>query len=148
MPGQEKISSQRRSISTAPGRAADPDVAALADRILAEQGVETDSMQLWQEFSGLAVTDPGSAYEAMLDMPMMLQQMGMASRAEMDQLADLSATAFDLLYLELMIAHHEGAVTMLVQLLTDGTDQYLATLGNDMLTAQSTQIWQMGAEMG
>ena len=127
----------------APGRAADPDIVALADRIIVEQGVEINSMQFWQQVSGEPVTDPHTAYEAMLDMPMMLEQMGMASRAEMDQLAASSGTAFDRLYLELMIEHHEGAIRMLEHLLIHGSDQFLQALGNDMMSAQAVQIWQM-----
>lgn len=125
------------------GRAADQAVVALADRILVEQGVEIDTMQFWQQVNGQTETDPESAYAGMLDMPMMLEQMGMASPAEMDQLAASSGAAFDRLYLELMIEHHEGAVRMLEQLLTNGSDQFLSAMGTDMMTAQSTQIWQM-----
>jgi len=127
----------------APGRASDPGVAALAERILFEQGVEINTMQFWQQVQGLAITDPSTAYEGMLDNPMMLEMMGMASRAEMEQLAASSGAAYDRLFLELMIPHHEGAVRMLVNLATNGSDQFLAALGNDMMTAQSVQIWQM-----
>lgn len=96
----------------APERSADQAITALADRILVEQDMEIGTMQFWQQVNGQAVTDPEAAYADLLDMPMMLEQMGMATQAEMDQLAASFAAAFDRLYLELMIEHHEGAIRM------------------------------------
>lgn len=129
----------------APDRAADESVAALAERIGVEQDVEIGMMQNWQTWNGLSVTDAAASYEMMLGMPMMVEQMGMASPEEMDALAASSGGEFDRLYLELMIDHHNGALTMLTEVLTNGSDTTLEFWATDMLTAQSVQIDQMEA---
>ncbi|TDT16788.1 uncharacterized protein (DUF305 family) [Ilumatobacter fluminis] len=129
----------------APERAADESVAALADRIGVEQDVEIGMMQNWQTWNSLVVTDAESSYEMMLSMPMMVEQMGMASPDEMDELAASSGVAFDRLYLELMIGHHEGALAMLTEVLIDGSDTTLEFWATDMLSAQGVQIDQMEA---
>lgn len=127
----------------AEGRAGDDTLLALADRIEVEQEVEIAMMQNWQSWNGLEVTDAETAYEMMLGMPMMLEMMGMATPEEMDDLADASGTDFDRLYLELMLEHHGGAITMLENVILDGSDQTLQFWATDMLTAQNVQIFQM-----
>ena len=127
----------------APGRSADNELLALADRIDVEQELEIGMMQNWQTWNDLDVTDAEMSYQAMLGMPMMLEQMGMATPAEMDDLADASGTNFDRLYLELMIDHHNGALTMLENVMINGSDTTLEFWANDMLTAQAVQVFQM-----
>lgn len=99
-------------------------------------------MQQWQEFFGFDVTDRVTAYETMTGSPMMIEMMGMATQAELDQLA---GSAFDQLFLQLMIDHHQGAVDMCVDVMTNGQEPVLQSMDNDMLTTQSTQIHQMEA---
>jgi len=68
---------------------------------------------------------------------------GMASE---DQLADLEAASdedFDLLFLELMTAHHEGAVEMSDQVLAADPQPSIATLAEQIRTAQTAEIEQM-----
>jgi len=127
----------------APGRSTDDSLLALAERIDVEQDLEIGMMQNWQTWNDLDVTDAEMAYQMMLGMPMMVEQMGMATADEMDDLADASGTAFDRLYLELMIDHHEGALRMLENVMISGSDTTLEFWANDMLTAQAVQIYQM-----
>jgi uncharacterized protein (DUF305 family) len=129
----------------APGRTTNTEVLALADRIDAEQTVEIATMQQWQEFNGLATTDPATAYEMMMQDAAMIEMMGMATQAELDQLETLSGSAFDRLFLQLMIDHHQGAVDMCVAVMSNGQEPVLQSMANDMLTTQSTQIFQMQA---
>ncbi|MAT04380.1 MAG: DUF305 domain-containing protein [Acidimicrobiaceae bacterium] len=129
----------------APGRAGDATVLALAERIGVEQEVEIGMMQNWQTWNGLEVTDAEAAYEMMLQMPMMVEQMGMATPEELDALTGASGTGFDRQYLQLMIDHHEGALTMLTDVLVHGSDTTLEFWATDMLTAQGVQIDQMEA---
>jgi uncharacterized protein (DUF305 family) len=44
----------------------------------------------------------------------------MLTEEELDQLEAADGTAFDRLFLQYMIRHHEGAVLMVEQLLTEG----------------------------
>jgi uncharacterized protein (DUF305 family) len=127
----------------APDRTYNDELLALAGRIDVEQTVEIASMQQWQEFNGFDVTDPASAYEMMMQNPAMIEMMGMATQAELDQLETLSGSAFDQLFLQLMIDHHQGAIDMCVQVMTDGQEPVLQSMANEMLTTQSTQIFQM-----
>jgi uncharacterized protein (DUF305 family) len=48
------------------------------------------------------------------DAPMLMP--GMLTAAQLDQLATASGITFDRLFLELMIQHHEGAITMVEEL--------------------------------
>lgn len=132
----------------APERSDDETLLAFASRIDVEQTVEIGMMNNWQTWNDLEVTDAEMAYEMMLGMPMMVEQMGMATAAEMDALAASSGTDFDRMYLELMIDHHEGALDMLVDVITYGSDTTLQYWATDMLTAQTVQIEQMQEMLG
>ena len=129
----------------APDRTTSSDLLALAGRIDVEQTVEITTMQQWQAQNGFDETDPESAYTMMMQDPMMIEMMGMATQAELDQLETLSGTAFDKLFLQLMIDHHQGAIDMCVQVMTHGQEPVLQSMANEMLTTQSTQIFQMQA---
>ncbi len=129
----------------APTRSGDDAVQAMASRIDIEQFLEISMMQGWQGWNGLEVTDDAQAYQMMLGMPAMLESMGMATPQELDELEASSGTAFDILYLELMIEHHEGAIDMLVDVIINGDDFILEGWATDMLTTQTTQIQQMQA---
>ncbi|WP_298325782.1 DUF305 domain-containing protein [Haloactinopolyspora sp.] len=127
----------------APDRSSDPSLLSLADRIDVEQGLEISMMQNWQRWHDLEVTDAEQAYHHMLQHPEMLEAMGMATPEELDQLSASSGTAFDVLYLQLMIEHHQGAITMLVDVISNGNDVTLEQWATDMLTTQHTQVQQM-----
>lgn len=129
----------------APDRTTNSELLALAGRIDVEQTIEITTMQQWQAQNGFDETDPESAYMMMMQDPMMIEMMGMATQAELDQLETLSGTAFDKLFLQLMIDHHQGAIDMCVQVMTHGQEPVLQSMANEMLTTQSTQIFQMQA---
>lgn len=127
----------------APSRSSSSQVRALASRIDIEQGIEISMMQSWQVWNGLEVTDPAQAYQELLGMPHHLAEMGMATPQQMAALSASSGTAFDRMYLELMIRHHQGAVDMLVDVILHGSDETLSYWATDMLVAQEAQIGQM-----
>lgn len=127
----------------APSRSSDSDLRALADRIDVEQGLEIYMMQSWQEWNGLEKTDPQQSYEEMLQDPMMVEEMGMATPEELDQLSAATGSAFDVQFLRLMIKHHNGAIDMLTEVLTNGTDETLQTWATDMLATQYAQVQMM-----
>jgi len=129
----------------APDRTANTELLALAARIDVEQTVEIATMQQWQVFYGFDETDPVSAYEMVMQNPAMIEMMGMAAQTELDQLETLSGSAFDQLFLQLMIDHHQGAIDMCVQVMTNGQEPVLQSMANEMLTTQNTQIFQMQA---
>lgn len=124
-------------------RSDDPQLSSLADRILVEQGLEIQAMQGWQARNGLPVTDEIKAYRAMLRDPAMLERMGMATRKQIRALRRQDGAAFDANYLNLMIPHHEGAITMSEDVSINGDDFFVRQFSTDLLVTQSQQIYQM-----
>lgn len=127
----------------APSRSSDSDLRALADRIGVEQSLEIYMMQSWQEWNGLEQTDPQQSYEEMMQDPMMVEEMGLATPEELDQLTASTGNAFDVLFLRLMIKHHNGAIDMLTDVLINGTDETLQQWATDMLATQYAQVQMM-----
>jgi uncharacterized protein (DUF305 family) len=116
----------------------------LADRITASQKDEIAFMQEWLRERGEDVPDP-SAHHAM---EMEHEMAGMASPEEMAELKAASGPDFDRLYLELMIDHHQGAITMVDELLeTDGSaqDPVLYEFTTDIVNDQESEIERMTA---
>ncbi|MEO0364971.1 MAG: DUF305 domain-containing protein [Pseudomonadota bacterium] len=118
------------------------DVIDIAGRIEASQGDEIEFMKTWLESRGQNVPNP-SEHSAMHMSHMMA---GMASPEQMAALAAASGTDFDRLFLELMIAHHEGALTMVEELLEQPGSAYdpvLFEFTNDINADQTSEIERM-----
>lgn len=106
-----------------PDRTDSDDMRLLAQRIEETQEFEIDLMRRWLEERGEPIPEPADAADAhgghadhagMADMSGMA---GMASPEQMAELADSEGEAFDRMFLELMIRHHEGALIMVDELL-------------------------------
>lgn len=123
-----------------PDRSSDTQLEALASRIDLEQGLEIGTMRGWQGSNGLPKTDPVAAYEDMLGDPDMLEEMGMATPARLAELESLSGEEFDVLFLNLMITHHEGAIRMLRDVVLNGQDLTLQQQAQDMMSTQRAQV--------
>ena len=116
----------------------------LAGRIDASQADEIEFMQQWLQERGERVPDP-AARDAMHTSHEMA---GMVSPEDMARLAQLEDTAFDRLFLESMITHHEGAVTMVEKLLEQPGSAYdpvLFEFANDITNDQAAEIERMNA---
>lgn len=116
----------------------------IAGRIDASQADEIEFMQQWLQQRGEPVPEP-TAHSAMHTSHEMA---GMASPEQMAQLAQLQGTDFDRLFLELMITHHEGAVTMVEELQEQPGSAYdpvLFEFTNDVVNDQTTEIERMNA---
>ncbi len=115
----------------------------LAKRIELSQADEIKMMQEWLRSHGQEVTavDAHHAHGAVL-MP------GMLAAEEMRRLEQARAIEFDRLFLELMIKHHQGALVMVENLLSQrGAAQESAIFGftSDITADQSMEIDRMGA---
>ncbi len=113
----------------------------LAKRIEISQEDEIKMMQEWLRSRGQEVTDVDAhhAHGAEL-MP------GMLTDEEMSQLDGARAVAFDRLFLELMVKHHRGALTMVEDLLSQrgaAQDSQLFTFTSDITADQSMEIDRM-----
>lgn len=121
-----------------------PELIDVAGRINSSQGDEIKLMKDWLDTRGEPVPDP-TAHDAMhTDHDMA----GMASPQDMAELAATKDTAFDRLFLKLMIAHHEGAVEMVEELLEQSGSAYdpvLFEFTSDVTNDQTSEIERMNA---
>jgi uncharacterized protein (DUF305 family) len=116
----------------------------VAGRINASQGDEIAFMQNWLKERGEEVPDP-TEHGAMHTSHKMA---GMASPEQMAELARSEGIAFDRLFLNLMITHHEGAVTMVKDLLKkpgSAYDPLLFEFTTDVTNGQTAEIERMHA---
>ena len=121
-----------------------PELIDVAGRINASQGDEIAFMQEWLRSRGEDVPEP-TAHEAMHTSHKMA---GMASPEQMKQLSLSKGIAFDRLFLTLMITHHEGAVTMVEELLEQpgaAYDPVLFEFTGDITNDQTAEIERMNA---
>ena len=121
-----------------------PELIDVAGRINASQDDEIRFMQNWLRSRGEPVPDP-TAHHAMHTTHMMA---GMATPEQMAELAAAEGTAFDRMFLTLMIAHHEGAVRMVEELLElpgSAYDAVLFEFTSDITNDQTAEIERMHA---
>lgn len=92
------------------------DLPVLAERISVSQEAEIERLEQWLTERDESVPDDAARGDHARHggMP------GMASPADLDRLAQAQGAAFDRLFLELMIAHHGGALTMVDDLYAAG----------------------------
>ncbi|MEM1390656.1 MAG: DUF305 domain-containing protein, partial [Pseudomonadota bacterium] len=118
------------------------DVIDIAGRIDASQADEIQFMRDWLASRG---EDAPHAH-AHHDTHMSHEMMGMATPEQMAELAAANAGAFDELFLTLMVTHHEGAITMVEDLLDQPGSAYdpvLFEFVNDIVNDQSAEIERM-----
>lgn len=113
-----------------------PEVAALAQRIKDAQGPEIDRMNAWLEAWG---AEPNTADSA----GGMHHGDGMMSEEDMQALEAADGPSASKLFLEQMIAHHEGAVEMAESQLADGENSDALELAQQIIDAQTVEIEEM-----
>jgi len=126
------------------GRTNNPELIDVAGRINGSQGDEIEFMQQWLRERGERVPDP-TAHHAMHTSHTMA---GMATPEQMAELAAAKGVAFDRLFLQLMITHHEGAVKMVEELLEEpgsAFDPVLFEFTSDVTNDQNAEIERMNA---
>jgi uncharacterized protein (DUF305 family) len=121
-----------------------PELIDVAGRIHASQGDEIEFMQQWLRERGAQVSDPNKPHA----MHTSHEMAGMATPEQMTGLAASAGTDFDRMFLTLMIAHHEGAVTMVEELLEQPGSAYdpvLFEFTSDITNDQTAEIERMNA---
>jgi uncharacterized protein (DUF305 family) len=125
----------------------------LAKRIDLSQADEIKMMQRWLKVRGQEVPDPMAhqGHEGM-SMPGMnhgnMLMPGMLTPVEMTQLAAAKGAEFDRLFLEGMIKHHGGALTMVHELFATpgaGQETEVFSFASDVDADQRMEIDRMGA---
>jgi uncharacterized protein (DUF305 family) len=122
------------------------DMKLLGQRIEVSQTDEIRMMKTWLASRGQTV--PADAdYTMMMAMPDMAMP-GMLTQKQMDELAAAKGADFDRLFLEDMIQHHEGALTMVRGLMSTagaGQDSSVFQFASDVEADQSAEINRMRA---
>ena len=67
---------------------------------------------------------------------------------EMDQLATLTGPDLDRMWMEMMIAHHQGAITMAATEQAEGSSHETTALASDIIAAQEAEIDEMQGLLG
>ncbi len=155
---QQMVTHHRQAVemsALAADRAGDPDVAAIAERIGLGQEPEVDVMVAWLEERGLDVPpeqswlsgrgevtaegpghDGHGAHGGSADGGMH----GMATAAEVQQLAAAEGEEFDALYVDLMVRHHTGALSMVDEHQVGGVDVRVQEMADDVAAVQAAEI--------
>lgn len=121
-------------------RTARDDMKMLAKRIDVSQEDEINMMKRWLEVRGQALPDPHAHH-----MPGMLMP-GMLTADEMTKLAAAKGDEFDRLFLEGMIKHHGGALTMVEELFASpgaGQESDIFAFASDVDADQRMEIDRM-----
>jgi uncharacterized protein (DUF305 family) len=130
-------------------RALRRDVKVLAQRIVVSQRDEIRLMQQWLRARNLPVPDSNATHHRM-NMGGMVHDMlmpGMLNDEELARLRSSSGVAFDRLFLTFMIRHHQGAVTMVDELLkapAAAQDETVFRFASDVFADQTAEIDRMG----
>ena len=125
-----------------PSRTSRDDMRLLAQRIDVSQADEIALMQHWLELRGQQVPDAHAHHAAGAAlMP------GMLTAEDMGRLAGAKGAAFDRLFLELMIKHHQGALVMVTDLFATaaaGQEADIFVFASDVDADQRIEIGRMG----
>jgi len=120
-----------------PSRTTNEQVRALAAAIEGAQQPEIDQMtaalQAWNEPTSMPAMGGHGGHS----------MSGMMSDDQMSQLKALSGSAFDKMWLQMMIEHHQGAITMSKTELEQGKDAATKALAESIIEGQQKEITQM-----
>lgn len=130
------------------GRPLDPAVQQLADDIRAAQAPEIETMTGWLGDWDETVPDTSGSMGSMGGMEMDSSMPGMMSADEMTSLDNASDAGFQTMWLEMMLAHHEGAVEMAKTEQADGQYQPAIDLAGSIVSSQSEEIATMKGLLG
>lgn len=117
-----------------------PELLDMAEEIIATQTAEIDEMTSLLEAAGEPVPTTMTGMDQD-DMNMG----GMMSAEEMSQMEAMSDNEFDLVFLEMMTEHHQGAIEASNQVLATDPGPEVTELAEAIVAAQQAEIEQMAA---
>jgi uncharacterized protein (DUF305 family) len=117
----------------APSRASDPEVKELAAKIKAAQAPEIETMKSWLTEWGKTAPEGDMGH----DMP------GGMSGDDMRKLEAAKGKAFDKLFVQQMIVHHNGAIEMARTEQSSGSDPRAKELAKTIETTQQAEVEQL-----
>ncbi len=116
-----------------------PELLTFADQVIADQSREVDRMEALLETAGAEPAAHMGGMDHGGSMP------GMMTAAEMTELEGLRDAEFDLAFLRMMTAHHEGAIEMAEAQQAGGANLEVTELAASIAAAQRAEIEQMAA---
>ncbi|MGC5248748.1 DUF305 domain-containing protein [Gordonia sp. DT219] len=132
-----------------PTRTQNAQLRALATQIKNAQQPEIDQMTARLKSWGVAVDGTGHGGHSMDDGQMSSGEMGgMMPQTQMEAMEKATGAQFDTLWLQGMIAHHQGAIAMADDELKNGINPESRALATRIKTSQQAEIDQMNAMLG
>jgi len=124
---------------------AGPSVRTLCERIVAAQTDEIALLSRWLATRHEAVPHADPAHMMMPEMDATHMMPGMLSAEQLAQLDRARGPDFDALFLQLMIQHHQGAITMVNQLFAAGAgeEEPVYKMASSVYADQTTEIERM-----
>jgi uncharacterized protein (DUF305 family) len=126
-----------------PARSTSDTIRLLALRIELSQADEIKAMEGWLKARGAAVPEPHAHHAP--GAPLMP---GMLTPDDMRRLGAATGAAYDRLFLDLMIKHHEGALVMVERLFASpgaGQESEIFAFASDVVDDQRIEIDRMSA---
>jgi uncharacterized protein (DUF305 family) len=112
-------------------KSSNPDIMSIANQIRVAQGSEVIILTQWLQAAGAPLKASGD-HSAHMD--------GMLTDDQMTALENASGTDFDKLFLEDMIAHHAGAISLTQELIRNSKNQEVALLATDVIENQANEM--------
>jgi uncharacterized protein (DUF305 family) len=128
-----------------PQHTANPRLIGLAKQIQQAQQPEIDQLTAWLKTWGAPPPSTTGDMGGMSGMDHGTSMSGMVDTAGLDQLRD---QAYDRKWLELMIQHHEGAITMARTELAQGQDAGAKAMAQRITDTQQAEITTMKSLLG
>ncbi len=123
---------------TAVKKTQNQELKAFAQKIIADQKKEIAQMKDWRE-----KWYAGKPMAMNMEMPGMNDSMKMMMGDGMKKFEAATGKEFDLMFLDMMTPHHQGATTMAKEALTKAEHPEIKTLANQIIKAQDAEIKQM-----
>lgn len=114
------------------------DVRRIASAVKSAQDPEIEQMQDWLQKWGAPATGPADAHAGH----------GMMTDADLADLEEAAGEDFNRMWMELMIEHHEGAITMAQDVLETTEDAAVRALAEAIISAQEAEIEEMRQLLG
>ncbi|MEH2104815.1 DUF305 domain-containing protein [Nostoc sp.] len=119
-----------------------PEIKKLADDIIKSQNQEITQMKQWRQTWYPNAGDKPMAYNSQMGHMMEMSSDQMKTMMMSQDLGAADAE-FDLRFINAMIPHHEGAVTMAKDVLSKSKRPEVKQLAQEIINAQNTEIKQM-----
>lgn len=124
-------------------QASSAEVKALAEDIEAAQDPEIEQLQEWLDAWGEDAPSESMGHGDMGHGDESSSMSGMMTEDDMMALGDSNGAAFDRMWLEMMIEHHNGAVQMAETEVADGEHPGAIDMANQIIETQEAEISQM-----